>query len=199
MAIVGKICLVGSFDALSAEIVTAPDLLSNNLISVVVAHPSNQIDERLALVNLRQITDSHDVTLLVADDRDIIDQVGADGIEISWDRACYQELRSLWNDDLNIGCRVGLSRHAAMEAAEAGADYVHFTSDVVDDLQVDADMISLITWWSEIFEVPAMASCTGTKVQLIKLIDAGADFISLDLSAVNLLSDVSVQVAVSSS
>jgi thiamine-phosphate pyrophosphorylase len=61
---------------------------------------------------------------------------------------------------------VASTRHDAMEAAEAGADYVALTN------------LDLVTWWAEMMEVPCVAEGAETLDAVTAHAAAGADFVA---------------------
>ncbi len=73
----------------------------------------------------------------------------ADGIHIARAQP-VKTLRATLKSE-SIGVFAATSRHIAMEAAEAGADYVAFAQGS------QAHGEPLIGWWQDIFEVPAVA------------------------------------------
>jgi thiamine-phosphate pyrophosphorylase len=73
------------------------------------------------------------------------------------------------------------SRHLAMEAGEAGADYVAFgafypTTTKPSDYRPAP---SILTWWSTIFEIPCVAIGGITPGNARPLVEAGADFLAV--------------------
>jgi thiamine-phosphate pyrophosphorylase len=75
--------------------------------------------------------------------------VNADGLQLA-DVALLKEARENLKSQI-LGFVAGVSRHAAMEAAEAGADYVAFTQ----SKQVVGEPI--IGWWQDVAELPGVA------------------------------------------
>ena len=71
----------------------------------------------------------------------------------------------------SIGVFAATSRHIAMEAAEAGADYVAFAQ------ASQAHGEPLIGWWQDIFEVPAVAFDPVDADGLAALLPQKPDFI----------------------
>ncbi|NBB69913.1 MAG: hypothetical protein GVY33_06255 [Alphaproteobacteria bacterium] len=70
---------------------------------------------------------------------------------------------------------VATSRHAAMEAGEAGADALLFTGEA-------AAVRDCVAWWSELFVLPVAAPAAyGCSYE--ELIRAGADFLVVDADA----------------
>jgi thiamine-phosphate pyrophosphorylase len=66
---------------------------------------------------------------------------------------------------------VATSRHAAMEAGEAGADALLFTG-------AAAAVRDCVAWWSELFVLPVAAPAADDELD--ELVAAGADFLVVD-------------------
>jgi len=66
---------------------------------------------------------------------------------------------------------VATSRHAAMEAGEAGADAVLFTGEA-------AAVRDCVAWWSELFVLPVAAPAALDEPEA--LVAAGADFLVVE-------------------
>ena len=80
-----------------------------------------------------------------------------------------------------VGVTCHNSRHLAIEAAEAGADYVAFGAffpTATKEAKTQAD-IALLTWWSELMIVPAVAIGGITVTNAPPLIAAGAHFLAV--------------------
>jgi thiamine-phosphate pyrophosphorylase len=73
----------------------------------------------------------------------------ADGLQLSSIENFTEARKALKNESLGFMPKV--SRHAAMEAAEAGADYMAFTQ----TKQYQGEPI--INWWQDLTDVPAVA------------------------------------------
>jgi thiamine-phosphate pyrophosphorylase len=78
-----------------------------------------------------------------------VHHVKADGLQVSSLENLQDIRKALKNESL--GVLAGVSRHDAMEAAEAGVDYVAFTQ----TRQYAGEPI--IKWWQDVTEVPAVA------------------------------------------
>jgi thiamine-phosphate pyrophosphorylase len=96
---------------------------------------------------------------------DLVAGLGADGVHLS-DQAAYDEARRLLGAAASIGVYCDSSRHLAMEASEAGADYVAFSAD-----------LDLVGWWAELMVVPAVVELGDNLDRAAHFIAAGADFI----------------------
>lgn len=79
--------------------------------------------------------------------------------------------RRRWGADAILVVDVGTSRHAAMEAGEAGADAVLFSGE-------PATVRDCVAWWSELFVLPVAAPVWPEA--LAGTVAAGADFLLVD-------------------
>ena len=116
---------------------------------------------------LRPVCQQRDVAFVLARRPDLAVKLDADGVQV--DVADYAEARQIVGPERQVGVVAPSSRHLAMEAAEAGADYVTFDS---------ADL-ELIEWWSGLFEIPCVATGDITADNAKPLIAAGADFLAV--------------------
>jgi thiamine-phosphate pyrophosphorylase len=83
--------------------------------------------------------------------------------------------------DASLGVTCHDSRHLAMEAAEAGADYVAFGAffpTATKDAKSHAE-IEILAWWSSIMEVPCVAIGGIDAGNCAQLVEAGADFLAV--------------------
>lgn len=95
--------------------------------------------------------------------------------------ASYDEARRLLGSRAIVGVTCHDSRHLAMAAAEAGADYVAFgaffpTSTKTPKFSARPD---LLNWWSDIMEAPCVAIGGITVENCAPLVSAGADFLAV--------------------
>ena len=136
--------------------------------------------ERAARV-LMPICHKYDVAFLINDNPKLAARLKADGVHVGQADMSYAEAREIVGPDAIVGVTCHNSRHLSMEAGEAGADYVAFgaffptdTKDVSH--QADKEILS---WWTELFEVPCVAIGGITVENCRELIEAGADFIAV--------------------
>ena len=108
------------------------------------------------------------VLLRDAEARDM-HHVKADGLHLSQADGLVDLRASLKSESLGIF--VATSRHVAMEAAEAGADYVAFAQ----KSQIAGE--PLLFWWQDIFEVPSVAFDPVGLEDLATLLPQKPDFI----------------------
>lgn len=134
---------------------------------------------RRAIDVLRPITQSRDVAFILNDRPDLAAETGCDGVHIGQTDWPYAKARKAVGANAIVGVTCHDSRHLAMEAAEAGADYVAFgafypTTTKPSHYRPEPD---LLEWWSEMMEVPCVAIGGITADNCAPLVQAGADFI----------------------
>lgn len=130
---------------------------------------------------LQEICARHDVAFIVNDSVSLAKRIKADGVHLGQDDGDPREAREILGRDAQIGVTCHNSRHLAMEAAEAGADYVAFGAffpTTTKEVKHQADLETL-EMWSQFTEVPCVA-IGGIRPDNAKMvIDAGADFIAV--------------------
>ena len=130
---------------------------------------------------LLPIATARDVAFLLNDRPDLAVACGCDGVLVGETDMPYAEARKKIGPDRIVGVTCHDSRHLAMEAAEAGADYVAFgafypTMTKPSDYRPQPD---LLQWWSEFMTVPSVAIGGITPANCAPLVQAGADFIAV--------------------
>jgi thiamine-phosphate pyrophosphorylase len=130
---------------------------------------------------IRPLLDAHDVALIINDRADLAKLCGADGVHLGQTDGDVASARKLLGADAQIGVTCHDSRHLAMEAGEAGADYVAFgaffpteTKSVKHQPEPD-----ILHWWSNFAVLPCVAIGGITPQNAPPLIAAGADFIAV--------------------
>jgi thiamine-phosphate pyrophosphorylase len=127
------------------------------------------------------IAQSLDVACLINDRPDLAKLCGADGVHIGQGDGSFADARAVVGNNAIIGVTCHDSRHLAMEAAEAGADYVAFGAffDTTTKTPLYKATPDLLTWWQEMMEVPCVAIGGITPDNGEDLIRAGADFLAV--------------------
>lgn len=136
---------------------------------------------------LQAICAAHDVAFIVNDSVALAKRIKADGVHLGQDDGDPAEAREELGRDMQIGVTCHASRHMAMEAGEAGADYVAFgaffesnTKDTVQDRgEAECPTIELVEWWVQIFEIPVVVIGGITPQNCKPLVEAGADFLAV--------------------
>jgi len=138
-------------------------------------------DIRRATEVLMPLAHAHDVAFIVNDRPDIAAELGADGVHVGQTDASYAEARKIVGTDRIVGVTCHASRHLAMEAGEAGADYVAFGAfhETVTKSPISRAAPEILTWWSETFVVPCVAIGGITVENAAVLVRAGADFLAI--------------------
>lgn len=136
---------------------------------------------RRATQTLLPIARARDVAVLMNDRPDLAVELGCDGVHIGQEDSGYAEARRLVGADAIVGVTCHASRHLAMEAAEAGADYVAFGAFFATTTKSPkaAARPELLRWWSELMEVPCVAIGGITAANCAPLVAAGADFLAV--------------------
>lgn len=141
---------------------------------------------RRAADMLRPVCHARDVAFLLNDRPDLARETGCDGVHVGQQDTPYHEARRIVGNDAIVGVSCEASRHLAMEAGEAGADYVAFGPVFPTATKPDAGDIAdldLLRWWAEMMEVPCVAIGGITPENCAPLVQAGADFLAV-ISAV---------------
>jgi len=130
---------------------------------------------------LRRICADAGVAFIVNDSVALAKRIGADGVHLGQSDGDVREARALLGPSAQIGRTCHDSRHLAMEAGEAGADYVAFgafypTTTKPSNYRPDP---SILTWWSTVFEIPCVAIGGITPDNAAPLVEAGADFLAI--------------------
>ncbi len=130
---------------------------------------------------LQKLCADREVAFIVNDSVGLAKRLGADGVHLGQDDGDPRDAREALGPDAQIGVTCHDSRHLAMEAGEAGADYVAFGAfypTTTKDTEHRPEP-SILGWWSTLFEVPCVAIGGITPDNARPLIDAGADFIAV--------------------
>lgn len=137
-------------------------------------------DLRRAAERLMPVCHARDVAFLINDRPDLAAELGADGCHVGQDDASYAEARRLVGPGQIVGVTCKASRHLAMEAADAGADYVAFGAFFGSATKATTTTapIEIVEWWSSLFEVPSVAIGGITVANCRPLVRAGIDFLS---------------------
>lgn len=112
-----------------------------------------------------------DIALMLKDWPEGVAALGCDGVHISNASSPIDRIRKRLPADTQLGVFCGESRDAAMQAGEAGADYI----------AINADQTDLAAWWMEMTELPLVCENIGTADEVEALTRLGVDFLFLRL------------------
>ena len=143
--------------------------------------PGCQQLSAVAAEALMPIAHRHDVAFLMNDRMDLAKRAGCDGVHLGQGDGDPSAARKLLGAEAMIGVTCHASRHLAMEAGEAGADYVAFGAFFPTDTKATQHVaeVDLLEWWSEMFEIPCVAIGGITAANCPPLVRAGADFLAV--------------------
>ena len=164
-----------------------PDRLARALDAAPVAafqFRVKEVDEHQAArlaEPLQAICAAREVAFIVNDSISLAKRLGADGVHLGQSDGEVEDARKRLGREAQIGVTCHNSRHLAMEAGEAGADYVAFgaffpTTTKVTEHRAEPD---LLTWWQELMEIPCVAIGGITPENCAPLVSAGADFLAV--------------------
>lgn len=130
---------------------------------------------------LQEICAAHDVAFIVNDSVALAKRLKADGVHLGQNDGSIREAREALGREVQIGATCHDSRHFAMEAGEAGADYVAFGAFFPSSTKETKHVAEpeLLEFWSQLFEIPCVAIGGITPDNCSPLIAAGADFLAV--------------------
>jgi thiamine-phosphate pyrophosphorylase len=136
---------------------------------------------------LKPIVQEAGAAFIVNDRPDLAARLDADGVHVGQDDAGYAEARAAMGKDKIVGVTCHDSRHLAMEAAEAGADYVAFgafypTGTKEPKTRAEPEILEI---WQETMETPCVAIGGVTVENAEPLVRAGADFLAVSAGVWN--------------
>ncbi len=134
-----------------------------------------------AAARIRPICAAHGVAFMLNDRADLAKAAGADGVHLGQTDGSVAGARALLGREAQIGVTCHGSRHLAMEAGEAGADYVAFgaffeTATKAVEHRAEPDILA---WWTAISPIPCVAIGGITPANCRPLVAAGADFLAV--------------------
>ena len=130
---------------------------------------------------LQELCRARDVAFIVNDSVALAKRMGADGVHLGQSDGSPKDARAVLGREAQIGVTCHASRHLAMEAGEAGADYVAFGAFFPSTTKESEHRPepALIEWWSTLFEIPCVAIGGITPENCAPLVAAGADFLAV--------------------
>jgi thiamine-phosphate pyrophosphorylase len=133
---------------------------------------------------LQEICAAREVAFIVNDSVALAKRIGADGVHLGQSDGDPREAREQLGRQAQIGVTCHASRHLAMEAGEAGADYVAFGSFFPSSTKASEHRPApeLLAWWQGLFEIPCVAIGGITPANCGPLVAAGADFLAVSAS-----------------
>jgi thiamine-phosphate pyrophosphorylase len=158
-----------------------PDLLSAADVAAVLVRfaPGGERDIVRRAKALAPSVQKAGAALLLDGHHDLVARAGADGAHVSGVDAMREALAALKPDRI-VGVGGLATRHDAMVAAEAGADYVLFGEPDARGARPSVEAIAeRLQWWAEVFEPPCVGYAA-TPEEARSFAAVGADFILVD-------------------
>lgn len=167
----------GAFpDRLARALDTGPVAAFQFRVKDVDQHAAAKLAEPL-----QRICADREVAFIVNDSIALARRLGADGVHLGQSDGDPREARDVLGAQAQIGVTCHDSRHLAMAAGEAGADYVAFgafypTTTKPSEYRPE---LSILSWWATLFEIPSVAIGGITPDNAAPLVKAGADFVAV--------------------
>ena len=130
---------------------------------------------------VKRICTAEHIALFINDSPQLARALQVDGVHLGMNDMDIAEARELIGPDMIIGATCKTSKHQAMIAGEAGADYVAFgafypTSTKADTTPADPE---ILTWCQMFLTLPCVAIGGVTVANAAPLLAAGADFLAV--------------------
>ena len=134
-----------------------------------------------AVAALKPVAQARGVAVILNDRPDLAARSGCDGVHLGQTDGSVSAARTMMGRDAMIGVTCHDSRELAMDAAEAGADYVAFGAffPTLTKATVDRPDPEILTIWQETVEIPCVAIGGITAATAGELARAGADFVAV--------------------
>lgn len=141
-----------------------------------------ELNEPDQLKKLVEAVQNLNIAVLISDDVATMNILLADGVQIGSEIAHFKSVRQALGERFIIGAYIGSSRHDAMSFGELDADYVAFGPDYDDQIEdkTNQQVIDLVTWWQEMFSIPAIAYLNAQEnIEKITFVKEYPDFVAL--------------------
>ena len=157
--------------------------LAGGDVAAVQLRLKDASDAHIAAVTreLLPIVQAQGAAMIMNDRPDLAALLGCDGVHVGQQDAPCAEARRLVGPGRTVGVTCHDSRHLAIEAAEAGADYVAFgaffpTATKEARSRADPELLSI---WQETMQTPCVAIGGISADNARSLAAAGADFLAV--------------------
>lgn len=150
-------------------------------VACVLLRSASVDDEalRAAIEALRPVAHEREVAFLIENKARLAYETGCDGVHLSPGGMTVKQARQDLGAEAIVGVQCGASRHAAIVAAEAGADYVAFGGGAAEDWWEDPADPELLSWWQAIMTTPCVAIVGGDLQTAGEMAAVGADFVAV--------------------
>lgn len=156
-----------------------PALAAGDVASLLVSDLASEGKSfATALRPVIEAAQRRDVAVLLRGDLRLVKRLGADGFHCEGDGMQLREAIEVLQPDCIVGAGRLVSRHQAMEAGEAGADYVFFGNLDGEAGNAADELIERAGWWQDLFVTPCVVLASRLE-EVGPLAEAGADFVAL--------------------
>jgi thiamine-phosphate pyrophosphorylase len=150
-------------------------------IAAVLLRAPDATDEHI-MVNeakaLAPVVQNRGAAFLLDGTPNLVERVGADGAHLYGVEALKLALPALKPERI-AGCGRLATRHEAMIAGEAGADYVMFGEPGMPEQRASFQSVQeRVAWWADLFEIPCVGFAQSLE-EVEPLAAAGADFVAI--------------------
>jgi thiamine-phosphate pyrophosphorylase len=130
---------------------------------------------------LKGLVQDAGAAFIVNDRPDLAAKLDADGVHVGQSDASFAQARAALGKDRIVGVTCHNSRHIAMEAAEAGADYVAFGAFYPTGTKEPSHWAEpeILEIWQETMEIPCVAIGGINLGNAEPLVRAGADLLAV--------------------
>lgn len=154
-------------------------LAAGDVAAVLVVADGEEAADRLG-AELVPIIQAAGAAALIADYTRIAGRLKADGVQVGTGAGDLRAAVEAFRPKRIVGAGNLHSRHTAMEAGEAGVDYVFFGrphGDTHDAPHPKA--LDLAEWWSDLMEIPAVVMAGRSLDGVAEAAATGAAFVAL--------------------
>ena len=153
-------------------------------VAAVQLRLKDVVDEaiRAAAARLQPIVQERGVAFIMNDRPDLAAELDCDGVHVGEEDWPYARAREAVGPDRIVGVTCGSSRHRALVASEAGADYVAFGAFFPSTTKTATKYHptpEVLRDWSDMTVVPCCAIGGITQDNCGPLVEAGADFLAV--------------------
>ncbi len=166
---------VDAFPAHLAEALAGGDVAAVLIAAEATGKPAEEIAAKLV-----PIIQDAGAAALVCNDTRLAGRVGADGVHIGSGFAELAAAVAGFRGKRIVGAANLTTRHAAMQAGEAGVDYVFFGRPHGDTHDAPhSKVLDLAEWWSDLMQIPAVVMAGRSLAGIAETAATGAAFVAL--------------------
>ena len=173
-----RLFLIAHAGVTPADLTAAIEAGQPACILLRAAGDADEGDLRAAVEALRPVAQEREAAFLLEGRPELAAATGCDGVHLAGDAMAVGAARAVVGMDAIVGVSSGTSRHAAMLAGEAGADYVAFGPGPAAEAPEPAAEPDLLCVWQTAMTIPCVALGGVGLENAALLADAGADFVA---------------------